>query len=162
MTSSTKNTAAFAELSPEQRQALFDKLRQRKLTNARRPMADDLTPSSDTHLALSPVQVALLPQVTANSANRVLELTLRGPLTLEALRSAVADLDTRHSGLQVRFDTDQFLPVDQPLPLQANTISDDTAATLSQLRQQLAQDHSRGLQVGCLHQNDIVTHLLLA
>ncbi|HVK99701.1 MAG TPA: acyl carrier protein, partial [Dongiaceae bacterium] len=81
---------------------------------------------------------------------------------LEALRSAVADLDTRHSGLQVRFDTDQFLPVDQPLPLQATPVSDDAAAALSQLRQQLAQDHSRGLQVGCLHQNDIVTHLLLA
>ena len=141
MTSSTKTTAAFAELSPEQRQALFDKLRQRKLTNARRPAAAAADHTGDT-LALGPAQTALLPLLTDTTRNRVLELVIQGPLSLASVRAAVIALSERHSGLQVRFDSGRnaFVTLDQAIPLHIIVQAADLAETLQLAREQLATD----------------------
>ncbi|NPU92908.1 MAG: hypothetical protein HPY82_13455 [Gammaproteobacteria bacterium] len=163
MTSSTKTTAAFAELSPEQRQALFDKLRQRKLTNARRPATETIDHTGDT-LALGPAQTALLPLLTATTRNRVLELVIEGPLSLTALRAAVALLSDRHSGLRVRFDSDRnaFVTLDQTLPLRTFASAADSAEALQAACAQLATDQTQALQLACLYAEENVSHLLLA
>lgn len=160
MTSSTKINAAFAELSPEQRQALFDKLRQRKLSHARRPVAED-SASHNPDSTLSPAQAACAALITPATRNRVLELVLEGPLSTPALHAAARQLGELHDSLTVRFDHERqhFVRHDTPLTLHEATAD---LAPLTSLREQLATDTSTGLQLACLQNDQHTCHLLLA
>lgn len=166
MTSSTSNTAIFAELSPEQRQALFDKLRQRKLTNARRPVTAAAGDQSHQTMQLSPAQA--LCSTLLSAQNRVLELVVTGPLALDAVESSLHQLGQLHTGLCVRFDADtsSFVAHGQPIPFQciSSGSTDDPLLQLEQARQQLLQSSTRehSLQLICLQPDANTTHLLLA
>lgn len=150
MTSQTPTTAAFAELSPEQRQALFDKLRQRKLSQARQP-ADLLHPATAPRLlALTPAQAACLTRWTPQTRPRLLELVLEGPLPEAALRTALGQLGDRHPALRVRLSPEQkgFVPLDQPIPLHLEVLATDadSADWSTHQRQRLASGTGPGLQ----------------
>ena len=162
---SPKSTAAFADLSPEQRQALFDKLRQRKLTDARRPS----TPMPAQPLAsraLSPAQAARLKQLT-NAPNRVVELVTEGPVDGDALERHLRHLVRHHDALALRFTSDGAVPVapDQALAFHRPPAVEETATqqALEQMRLQLtaANADSAPLQAAWLSAGDR-GHLLLA
>ena len=165
---SLKPIAAFAELSPEQRQALFDKLRQRKLTHARQPS----TPQPLTQSAawtLSPAQQTCLEVLPADSLNnRVLELVLEGELNSAAIEQQLLNLMRHHDGLSVRFEPQglQAVPADQAIRFQfvqaAN--SEDAQQQLQQLREHLSRTTADTpvLQAAALQAAANTWHLLLA
>lgn len=96
------------DLSPEQRQALFDKLRQRKLAQARSPVEVPAPTSPDHTLPWLPTQAACpRPQ-----DNRVLEISLAVTPDLGRLADTLKALLQFHTGLHLQNDTGsgRFLP----------------------------------------------------
>ncbi len=96
------------DLSPEQRQALFDKLRQRKLAQARTPVdVPAPVPHSHTLPWLPTQQACPRPQ-----ANRVLEITLAQTPDLGRLADSLRQLLQFHTGLNLQTDAESgaFLP----------------------------------------------------
>ena len=164
---SLKPIAQFAELSPEQRQALFDKLRQRKLTNARQPSAP-----SQPHTAtwtLSPAQQACLRALAADTiSNRLVELVLEGDLDGSAAEQQLLNLMTHHDGLSVRFEADgpQAVPAHQATRffLARATNNEDARQQLEQLRERLSRASAEApvVQAAALQVGANTWHLLLA
>ncbi|MGC1508619.1 acyl carrier protein [Ketobacter sp.] len=123
----TSNSALsqFADLSPQQRQLLFEKIRQKKLSNARRPLEDAFAPIATDVISLSPHQRSLLELDTfAQATNRVIEINFESQLGLPQLQQAIDQLSQVNPLLCSRFDHQQkqFL---------INDLS--TTATLSEL-----------------------------
>ncbi len=83
----TSNNALsqFADLSPEQRQLLFEKIRQKKLNSARRPVSSS-TPGQTDPLQLSPHQQCLLSRIDGRSQSRLVELVFTGALSVTDLQ----------------------------------------------------------------------------
>lgn len=100
--------AKFAELSPEQRQLLFEKIRQKKLSNARRPVEYDHGANLNFFKA-SPHQNLMLEKTSGQTAqNRVLEIQLEGDIALEPLQQAIDSLATDYPLLTTALDNNQF------------------------------------------------------
>lgn len=103
----TSNNALsqFADLSPEQRQLLFEKIRQKKLNSARRPV--DQEPNSDqtNPVRLSPHQATLFERISSPLSNRLVELTFNGDLNLDDLQATLRKLAAIYPSLSARLDS---------------------------------------------------------
>lgn len=116
--------AKFAELSPEQRQLLFEKIRQKKLSNARRPVEEAESTGLNPY-QVSPHQ-ALLFQRLQDSAieNRLLEIHLEGEVNLTALQQAVSDLADDYPVLNCALDSNGFKPAGEVTHFEHVDLSD--------------------------------------
>ncbi|MDY6920009.1 MAG: acyl carrier protein [Pseudomonadota bacterium] len=93
MTSKNDAMSQFADLSPQQRQLLFEKIRQRKLNSARQPKPHTHPEPNPTQgLPLSPHQQSLLAQLPAGAGNRMVEFLLEGPVNLAQLEQPLQQL----------------------------------------------------------------------
>lgn len=159
MTSLTAHTIV-GDLSPEQRQALFDKLRQRKLAQARKPVEMAVVTALPHQLAWSPLQKAC----TAPRFNRVLEIQLAGAPDLARLGNTLQQLLQHHDGLHLRNAGSEphFLTATAAAPWQSHPLG--TRVSLTQLRDELAilQPASACVQAAAITPSADTTHLLLA
>lgn len=103
----TSNNALsqFADLSPEQRQLLFEKIRQKKLNSARRPVSSS-TPGQTDPLQLSPHQQCLLSRIDGRSQSRLVELVFTGALSVTDLQDKMQQLQATYPMLSARFNPD--------------------------------------------------------
>ncbi len=151
------------ELSPEQRQALFDKLRQRKLAQARLPVEAPAPQRTQQHLPWQPAQQAC----ARPTANRLLEITLTQTPDLDRLASRFTQLLSCHSGLRVVTDpvSGQFLPTSQTPALTCPPVpATDDGKSLTHWRAELSRllPGAPAIQAAALVLQDGTTHLLLA
>lgn len=150
------------DLTPEQRQALFDKLRQRKLAQARKPVDQPAMAIVSQSLPWSPAQSACPKPL----ANRLLEITLSNRPDLERLDHSLQQLLECHAGLNVEIcTTDQhFRPTQTPIVLEV-LMQDDVSSpeVLIQARNRLTAlpMSARGIQATAI-QTSTRLHLLLA
>lgn len=157
MTSASAHPAVV-DLSPEQRQALFDKLRQRKLAQARQPSPPaTLTPARQW--SRSPLQAACpLPK-----HNRLLSIDLTGTVDISMLAARFEQLMQHHDGLRVRLpDNGGIEPVEQIPPLQQHVdLHAEPLQALATTLTQLVHD-GPSLQAAAVTLASGQTRLLLA
>lgn len=166
----TSNNALsqFADLSPEQRQLLFEKIRQKKLNSARRPVTQGAQ-ASDNPLQPSPHQTALFKRHTDGLENRLVELTFHGNLELSALQAKLQQLHGIYPSLGAKLDSESqtfsLNNTPQVEHLQWNSASDTSVEQqLAALRQNLQQrpHQQQALHIVLVQQSDQPSHLLLA
>ncbi|RLT92103.1 acyl carrier protein [Ketobacter sp.] len=158
----------FADLSPEQRQLLFEKIRQKKLNSARRPITQDDT-ARHNPLQLSPHQTELFRRLHATPSNRVIEIRFNGALCLSALQPVLLELQQLYPILAARLDSNenQFKPGDGPLveSIQLNQLNPaDARAQLEEIRNQQQRRHceQQALALTLVQQEQAPSHLLLS
>lgn len=158
MTSASAHPAVV-DLSPEQRQALFDKLRQRKLAQARLPTTIAPVQEPSRRWCWSPLQAAC----PAPGHNRLLRITLHGTADLTQLAHHYDQLLQHHEVLRVALGADgNYLPLTTGAPLRClpSTRADRWPSLLAELAQ--PQPERPCLQAVAAHQADGHTQLLLA
>ena len=158
----------FADLSPEQRQLLFEKIRQKKLNSARRPSTQGNT-LHDNPLQLSPHQVELFRRLERQPRNRVIELQFAETLTVPALQTVLQKLHRLYPVLGAHYDCHehQFKTGDGPAVefFQMGTLSAEAAKEqLDEIRGRLTQRSSeqQALAFTLVQQEQAPSHLLLA
>lgn len=156
MTSASAHPAVV-DLSPEQRQALFDKLRQRKLAQARQPSAPAALPPARQG-SRSPLQAACpLPK-----HNRLLSIDLTGAVDMSMLAASFEQLMQHHDGLRISLPNNGGIePVEQIPTLQQHLDLDAEqlqalSATLAQLAHDGPSLQAAAVTLACNH-----TRLLL-
>ncbi len=109
----TSNSALsqFADLSPAQRQLLFEKLRQKKLHKERKPTQFS-EKARDQFCELAPYHQKLLQtHYRSISHNRLVEVALQGTLNLKALQHALLTLESTYPILQAAINNQgAFVP----------------------------------------------------
>ncbi|MBA56495.1 MAG: hypothetical protein CMK89_18750 [Pseudomonadales bacterium] len=157
----------FADLSPEQRQLLFEKIRQKKLNSARRPSTQG-SARHDNPLQLSPHQAELFRRLEQQPSNRVVELQFSETLTLPALQSVLQKLHRLYPALSAHYDCQErrFKSGDGPAVefFQMGTNSGAAAEQLNEIRGRLVQRSSeqQALAFTLVQQEQAPSHLLLA
>ena len=143
--------AKFAELSPEQRQLLFEKIRQKKLSDARKPV-DNGAPTEGA--TLSPHQAYLLEQLEGQTlTNRVWEIRLSGDVTQADLQNAINLMAPNCPSLCSRFDGSErtFTQTDNALVVNFKDLSGQGEAEQAQALATLQDQHkNHGHQEQCL------------
>lgn len=166
----TSNSALsqFADLSPEQRQLLFEKIRQKKLNSARRPVSSAVSGHSDP-LALSPHQRCLLARSGNTPQNRVVELVFSGELSVTGLQEKVRQLQSTYSILSARFEPgiSGFEAGDGAIveSVQLGAMqAEDTLDQVEEIRLQLQRRscEKQALTLMLVQQKSAPSHLLLA
>ena len=155
--SSLKTHPLVGELTPEQRQALFDKLRQRKLKEARNPASEPQVATLTPHFPLSPAQQAS----PAANANRLLAITLVGTPELDRLNGALQQLLRHHTGLRVHNGT-PFTPVTDCAALQFASLQNEAEFEHWQHALTRLQEGQHAIQAAALQRHQGEVTLLLA
>lgn len=160
----------FADLSPTQRQLLFEKIRQKKLNQARRPVSSDSQRSRDA-LAPSPVQQHIL-QATAGilPGNRVVEIQIQNALSATSLQVALSQLTALQPQLLSRLDIQKssFLPAEKPPEISTVDLSatrqEEQHTQLHCLREALIHqpNEQHSLHLSLVLETPQLTRLLLA
>ena len=104
----TSNSAVtkISELSPEKRQLLFEKIRQKKLVDARRPEGSGRNTNNE-HFKASPHQAHLLKTIASSKlTNRLLQINLQANLTQESLNQASNGLVSVQTALSASLSGD--------------------------------------------------------
>ena len=158
----------FADLSPEQRQLLFEKIRQKKLNSARRPGAHQAS-ALDNPLELSPHQTALLRRLAQTPENRVVELQFSGTLDTAQLQELLSKLLNLYPILGAKYDATErkFAAQDGPAveSIQLGRLgSDEATIQLNEIRSQLQHrsNEQQALALTLVKQNEAPSYLLLA
>lgn len=149
---------SVANLSPEQRQALFDKLRQRKLAQARQPSAPAIS-SPTQQLSCSLLQAAC----PTPKHNRLLSIDLTGTVDMEVLANSFKQLMQHHDGLRIRlFNDGRCGPTNRITPMQQHIgLDDDQVQALAATLARPEQD-APSLQVAAVSLTRGHSRLLLA
>lgn len=167
---STSALSQFADLSPSQRQMLFEKLRKKKLEKARQPTQNESNTQSNP-LAMTAYQAELVASLDGSRSlnNRLVELEVQGNLAQQSLQQSLNALVAIHPLLGAQFspESNSFIPSNQdtPVSVQAITCAEtEQAQTLEEVRAQLtvATTSLPVLQVSLLTHGSQQHRLLLA
>lgn len=166
----TSNSALsqFADLSPEKRQLLFEKIRQKKLNSARRPVNQEPLSAEGNPVHLSPHQATLFPRTADTVSNRLVELSFKGVLQLERLQQKLQQLHAIYPTLGAKLDStrQQFQVGECPSAelIQLSLDAPDSDSPLSGVRSELQhrQHGHNALHLTLVQQDNQPSRFLLA